>query len=181
MTDYGFGVLLVPLSEIPPHQMLFWRNQPEVYDWCRQYEPLETWTHQEWLERLSRRPDVKMYGISWTADDGVALNVGVCGLTSIDWVNRRAEFSLYVGPEYHGHGIGKKALKTLLAHGFLALNLNLIWGETFEGNRAAKVFEELGFQKEGTRRQFYYRKGAYLDAHLYSILKDEFRLKWLIF
>jgi hypothetical protein len=97
--------------------------------------------------------------------------VGVCGLTSIDWVNRRAEFSLYIDPDRQKDGLGKAALQTLLHHGFMTLGLNCIWGETFDLNPAAKLFEGLGFIKEGSRRDFYYRDGRFIDAHLYSLLR----------
>lgn len=99
--------------------------------------------------------------------------IGVCGLTSIDMEARKAEFSLYIGPEHQGKGYGSEALKLLLYHGFLNLGLNQIWGETFDKNPAAKMFEELGFKKDGTRRQFYMKSGKLIDCHLYSILRDE--------
>lgn len=178
MIDHGFGVMLTPLSEVSSMAMLEWRNEPSVYKWCRQYEPLESWAHQKWLESLETRSDVKMYGIAIPSDQGKDLSVGVCGLTSIDLINRHAEFSLYVGPEYQGRGFGQKALKTLCAHGFLTLGLNHIFGETFDGNPAAHIFEQVGFVKEGSRRSYYYRDGRFIDAHLYSILNTEFRARW---
>lgn len=173
MIDYSFGVKLGPLSDIESDVLRAWRNDKNIYQWCRQFEPLEAWTHEAWLKSLPSRSDIKMYLIH--ADDQV---VGVCGLTSIDMINRRAEFSLYIAKDYHGHGYGKKALLTLCQHGFWALGLNSIFGETFEGNLAARTFEDIGFQKEGTRRQFYYRSGQFIDAHLYSILRWEFEKKW---
>lgn len=110
-----------------------------------------------------------MYGVH--ADN---LLVGVCGLTSIDWINRRAEFSLYLGPEHQGQGLGEAALRALCAHGFNVLNLNCIWGEAFDGNPAIKMFERVGFKEEGRRRQFYYREGKYIDAVLFSLLRSEY-------
>lgn len=173
MIDYGYGVQLGPVSSVPEDLMRSWRNDRAIYTWCRQFEPLETWTHKAWLSSLPGRTDVRMYGIF---DQGRAL--GVCGLTSIDMINRRAEFSLYVGREHWGNSYGLKGLKTLCAHAFLSLGLNHVFGETFDGNPAAKTFEKVGFQKEGTRRGFYFRDGKYIDAHLYSILAKEFIAKW---
>lgn len=178
MIDHGFSCSLIPLSEVSPRQMLEWRNDPDVYKWCRQYEPIESWAHEKWLLSLESRSDVKMYGIKSEDPGEDSEVVGVCGLTSLDFINRRAEFSLYIGPDHQGKGYGEGALKTLLAHAFLALNLNLVWGETYEENPAAKIFERVGMFKEGVRRRFYYRDGRYIDATLYSILKSEFRSKW---
>lgn len=99
--------------------------------------------------------------------------VGVCGLTDICPVNQRAEFSLYIFPEHHQQGYGSEALSCLLTHGFKNLNLNRIWGETFDQNPGAKVFERLGFRHEGKREEFYFREGRFIDAHLYSIGRKE--------
>lgn len=173
MIDHGFGIELRPLSALEPAKMLEWRNDPDIYKWCRQYEPLEKWRHENWYTSLADRDDVKMYSV-WR--EGVP--AGVCGLTSLDLINRRAEFSLYLAGEAQGQGRGVEALKTLCAHGFLALGLHHIFGETFDGNPAAKAFEKVGFVKEGTRRGFYFREGRFIDAHLYSILAEEFRTKW---
>lgn len=102
--------------------------------------------------------------------------VGVCGLTSIDLHNRRAEFSLYIAPALHGQGFGRKGLELLLTHGFKNLGLNVIWGEVFDGNPAAKLFRRLGFVKEGTRREFYFRDGKFIDAHIVSLTAGEWEL-----
>ena len=101
--------------------------------------------------------------------------VGVCGLTDINLIHRRAEFSLYIFPEYHRRGYAKDALKALFRHGFDDLNLHSIWGETFDGNPALSLFtDKLGMVYEGTRRQFYFKNGKYVDAHIISLTKEEF-------
>jgi UDP-4-amino-4,6-dideoxy-N-acetyl-beta-L-altrosamine N-acetyltransferase len=146
-----------------------WRNDPRVFKTCRQREPLHWANHVAWFERQSKDPSMSMFVV--LGDDGKA--VGVTGLTDIDLVNRRAEFSLYIDPDLHGRGLGTRALKTILKYGFSVLGLNLIWGETFAGNSASRTFETLGMVKEGTRRDFYYRCGDYIDAHLYSIRRQE--------
>lgn len=169
MIDYGFGVKIGPISDVPAEKLRVWRNNPEIYKWCRQVSPLEKFEHIAWIKSLENgRDDVKMFSI-WVNK----CPIGACGLTSIDHINRRAEFSLYIARGAQGNSFGKKALKTLLGHGFGSLNLNLIWGETFDGNPAAKMFEKLGFKKEGTRREFYFKNGKYIDAHLYSIKREE--------
>ena len=102
--------------------------------------------------------------------------MGVCGFTSIDHFNRRAEFSLYIAKEHQKHGYGAEALRVLFNHGFLDLGFNCIWGETFEGNPATKTFEKIGMKREGTRRQFYFKNGKMIDAHIYSVLGSEWTL-----
>lgn len=103
------------------------------------------------------------------------VTVGVCGFTSIDMTNRRAEFSLYTAPQFQGRGFGTQALRCLLTHGFGNLGLHVVWGEVFDGNPALEKFLSVGFQKEGIRRDFYFRDGKFIDAHLISMRSDEWK------
>lgn len=169
MINTGHGVTLAPVLNKQLGQMLVWRNNRQIWKWCRQNSTISEASHENWFRSLAGNTKIRMFSI--IADDGAF--VGVCGLTDIDVINSRAEFSLYVGPEHQGKGHGKAALKTLIDHGFFDLNLNCIWGETFEGNPAAKMFESLGFKAEGIRRAFYFREGKYIDATLYSLLRGE--------
>lgn len=169
-----FGLELAPLDSTEVEKIRAWRNNYAVWRWCRQSDVISDVEQQAWFERQSKDPTVKMYAVQ-TRVEGKRETVGVCGLTSIDWLNRRAEFSLYTAPEHHRKGFGREALKLLLLHGFANLGLEQIWGETFEGNHAAKMFEAIGFKKDGTRRRFYFKDGAFHDAHLYSILRDEWQ------
>jgi ribosomal protein S18 acetylase RimI-like enzyme len=146
-----------------------WRNTETIYKWCRQNEPLFWENHSKWFDSLPSRDDVKMKAIQIQDNK----TIGVCGLTSIDLTNRRAEFSLYIAPDYQGMGHGQKALISLCKYGFDVLGLHHIFGETYDGNPAATMFEKVGFKKEGTRRQFYFRNGQFIDCHLYSILRGE--------
>jgi RimJ/RimL family protein N-acetyltransferase len=168
LIDFGFGVQLGPLRAENLELYRNWRNDSSVRYWCRQSDLISQSEQVRWFERQDLDPTIKMYEIL-----KVGGPVGVCGLTSMDLIARRAEFSLYIGPNHHRKGLGELGLRTLLAHGFNNYGLNGIWGETFEGNPAAALFEKVGMKKEGTRRQFYFKGGRYLDAHLYSILWPE--------
>lgn len=164
------GLSLDTIDEVK-NQIRHWRNAPEVFTWCRQNDLITETKHKAWLENHEKDPTIKMYLVR----DG-STPIGVCGLTSIDLVNQRAEFSLYIAPEYQGQGYGGKALKLLLWHGFNAYPFNVIWGEVFDSNHALKLFEKVGFKKEGVRRDFYYRNGKFIDAHLISMKRSEFSL-----
>lgn len=150
---------------------LFWaRNDENIWKWCRQFDVIDETSHKKWFERLATDRTISMYAIR---SEELGDPIGACGLTDIDFINRRAEFSLYIMATYQKQGYGQKSLSALLEKAFNSYNLNIVWGETFDGNPAISTFEKLGFVKEGTRRQFYYRKGVYIDAHLYSISREE--------
>ena len=164
MIDLGFGVQLRTIKENELEQMLKWRNNPKIWRWCRQSDLIPYADHIRWHKTNTE----KMYGIH----DGLKF-LGVAGLTSVDEVARRAEFSCYIGPGYHRQGYCRRALKTLFKHGFENLNLNLIWGETISGNPALELFKSLGMQVEGVRRDFYYKAGSYQNCTLISIKRSE--------
>jgi RimJ/RimL family protein N-acetyltransferase len=166
--------ILTPI--VPPDASLLfnWRNDPAIFAWTRQNDLLNWENHSQWMVNHQNDSSIKMYMIK---HNGVA--VGVCGLTDIDLVNQRAEFSLYISPDHHRQGFGKDSLRLLLWHGFSAYPFNTIWGETFEGNPALDMFLKAGFVKEGTRREFYYRGGKFIDSHIVSIKREEFLSKWM--
>jgi len=171
MIDHGYGVTLdvIPDDIEVLKKLINWRNDPNIWKYCRQAD-LITWQHHmNWYDNHSFNNSNHMYLIKSDREP-----VGVCGLTSIDLINRRAEFSCYVGCEHQRSGYAKRALKTLFRHGFEALNLHLIYGETFLGNPALAFFKSLGMVEEGVRRDFYYKSGRYIDAAIISLKRDEF-------
>jgi RimJ/RimL family protein N-acetyltransferase len=171
MIDFGYGVRLFSPTYNDVGSVTFkWRNDYRIWRWCRQNDVLNFKNHVDWFDRISTDNSIKMY----TIDSNSGYTIGICGLTDIDRVNQRAEFSLYIGPEYQNKGGATAALKTLISHGFMNQNLNVIWGETFDGNPAYNMFLKLGMKHEGTRRQFYFKEGKYIDAHLVSMTKQEF-------
>lgn len=165
------NVHLIPINPDNLEVYRRWRNSDDIRVWCRQNNLISQADQLDWYEKMRKDPTIRMYEIF----DGEPL--GVCGLTSIDLINSRAEFSLYIALEWQGSGNATKALKALLEVGFHELNLNLIWGETFDGNPALNIFKKLGMTVEGTRRQFYFKNGKYIDAHLVSITRDEWKLQ----
>ena len=168
-----FDLKLIPLDSTDVERIRSWRNDYRIWRWCRQSDLISDVEQRDWYTRQSLDPTIRMYGIGWSFEGKHEL-VGVCGLTSLDWLNRRAEFSLYTAPEHHGKGFGRAALRLLLLHAFGNLNLEQIWGEAIDGNPAIKTFEAMGFKRDGLRRRFYWKDGAPHDAVLFSILRREF-------
>lgn len=170
MISYREEVVLDSIELDMLDEIRLWRNDPRVYKWCRQDNLITDSDQLEWYHRQRKDPSTRMFLVR--GDGGKP--IGVCGLTSIDMVANRAEFSLYINPRVQGRGYGKAALKTLFKYGFDAMGLHLIWGETFSKNPAQHLFEKIGMKKEGVRRAFYFKEGQYVDTYLYSIVRGEF-------
>jgi RimJ/RimL family protein N-acetyltransferase len=172
--DYGLGVVLDVLRDSDIDIALECRNDTLINEWCRQVGLISLRQHMAWWARKDDDPTIEMFAIR----NKHGKFLGVCGLTDIDHVSRRAEFSLYIRPGEQLHGYGKMALASLLRFGFYNLNLNRVWGEVFDKNPAMKTFTEFGFDKEGRRREFYFKDGEYIDANLISIGRRKFDALW---
>ena len=155
-----------------PDQAREWRNNPKIWQWCRQNSLLSLGDHEHWLAVIEADPSIKMFGIEMRSEKG-RYPVGVCGFTSIREPVGSAEFSLYIGPEHQRKGYATKALRALLQHGFADLGLLTIWGEVFEGNPAADIFKDVGITHEGWLRNRYFKGGKLINSEMISITRQE--------
>lgn len=171
MIDFGHGVRLDTIDQYALDTLREWRNDTRINRWCRQTGLIDEEQQRAWNARRSQDPSMRMYAVIATEN----YTVGVCGFTGIDHLNRRAEFSLYIGPEYQGNGHGVGALKTLFTHGFRDLNLNVIWGEMLDTNPAAILFEAVGMTRTGIMPEFYFKEGRYWDAIHYCVKASEWK------
>lgn len=150
------------------HTIFDARNDERVMKWCRQYAPLHYDDHLKWFDWQRTNPKIEMFAI-----ENHGIIQGICGLTDVDLINKHAEFSLYILPHQQRQGHGYNALKLLFNFGFDSLNLNRIWGETFDGNPALRLFETLGMEITGVRPEHYFKNGKYLDAFLLSLSREK--------
>ena len=171
MIDYGYGVSLDTIEFDDIEIMRQTRNFSMINRWCRQCGLISRSEQGAWWERLQSDKTRKIY-IIVTAN---AERIGVVGLTDIDHRNQNAEFSLLINPKNQSRGYGKLALKTILKHGFDDLNLNVIWGETYEGNHALKLFTAVGMTLDGIRPQHVYKDGKFFDSYMISIKREAFK------
>lgn len=172
--NYGYGIGLGVIEYVHNELIRAARNNIEVRRWTRQSglnssEAQMNW----WKEKYTKDQSMQMFSIYGGGEEFADKFSGVCGLTSISAIHRSAEFSIYIVPDQQKLGYGAAALKTLIRHGFEDLNLHCIWGESFSGNNAMRMFEKVGFKKDGIRRQCYYKEGKYVDAHIFTLLRSE--------
>jgi RimJ/RimL family protein N-acetyltransferase len=131
---------------------------------------------EEAYKLLSETPIVVGFAI---VENKTRKAVGVCGLYSIEWISRRAQFNILIGePSAWDKGFGTEALHLLVRYGFDRLNLeSLQLGVNAENPRAIRSYEKAGFVHEGRRRKFVYRDGRYYDSILMSMLREEYEAK----
>lgn len=102
--------------------------------------------------------------------------IGSCGLFDLDWINRTADFGIFIGDKsYWGSGYGEEATRLLLDYAFHVLNLHNIRLCVYDYNsRAVQCYEKCGFKFIGKRREAKLIAGKVFDIIYMDILATEF-------
>ena len=105
--------------------------------------------------------------------------VGWCGLDEIDWPHRSASLGVGIGDVgSRRKGYGEEAMRLLIAYGFREMNPHRIELTVFEYNEPAiRLYEKIGFVREGTSRDRFRRDGKWWDMYWYSMLEEEWSAK----
>ncbi|MBK8024186.1 MAG: GNAT family N-acetyltransferase [Chloroflexi bacterium] len=101
--------------------------------------------------------------------------VGVLELDSIQWSHGSAWLAIGIGdPAYRNKGYATEAMTLLLKFAFHELNLHRLQLTVFSYNEPAiRLYENLGFKREGVFREALHRDGQRFDMLLYGLLKPE--------
>ena len=101
--------------------------------------------------------------------------IGMVGLLGISNKDRHAEVYLTIGEkEYRGKGLSTEILKILITYSFQNLGLERLYAHNFIYNIASqKMFEKVGFIKEGVMRKHSFKNGRLEDINVYGLLKEE--------
>ena len=101
--------------------------------------------------------------------------VGWAGLDEIEWPHRSASAGMWIGdPGSRRKGYGEEALRLIVGYGFRELNLHRIELTVFDYNEPAiRLYEKVGFKREGTSRERLRRDGVWYDMHQYAMLEGE--------
>jgi RimJ/RimL family protein N-acetyltransferase len=161
-----------------------WRNQWDVRRTTREYRLITQPRHASWVATRADDDRTMMFGIeplykrkSVSPYVSTMALVGVCGLTYIDWKNRNAEVSIYIGREdARRKGYAKDALECLCRYAFLELGLHMLYAEIFAFNKSSStLFERAGFEYNGYIPDRIYRFGKWHHGWFYALTKDEWR------
>ena len=101
--------------------------------------------------------------------------LGLISLVNINYINRSAELHIMIGDsENRGKGIGTFAVKSMVDHAFLNLNLHRIELGVLENNYPAiRLYEKTGFVKEGIKRESHYKNGEYVNMIMMGLLNTD--------
>lgn len=101
--------------------------------------------------------------------------VGQTAFFRIDYISRAAIFYLAIlDPAYWSKGLGAEATQLMVNYAFKTLNLNRIQLHVCAENvPALKIYQRVGFTKEGVLRQAMFRNGNYVDFWVMAILRSD--------
>lgn len=83
---------------------------------------------------------------------------------------------IYIGEKScKGKGLGRALMSSLIEYCFNILEVNRISLDHYDGNPAQRLYESVGFVKEGVLREVFFKDGRYFNYNLMSILKKEWK------
>lgn len=169
----GKKVILRAIEESDLEQLKNFRNQPYIRKMCREYRLLNMENQRRWFHSLIEDKNTIMFAIETRSTKKL---IGACGLTYIDWKNRKAESSIYGGSKnWQEDPLIVDALETLMKYAFYEVNLHKLYAEVFAFNRlTAKLLENCNFTKTGVMKTNHFEDGKFWDSYIYSILRDEY-------
>jgi RimJ/RimL family protein N-acetyltransferase len=151
--------------------------QDETFIRLLQSSPAMPLTEHEWKKFYEELPSLKNeFHFAVRPLEGDEL-LGWIGLDGVIWNHRTASVVIGFGEaKNREQGFGYDALSLLLRFAFEELNLHRVYLSVFEYNqRAIRLYEKIGFMREGTQREALLRNGRRYDAYNYAMLEREWR------
>lgn len=167
-------IKLRPIEESDLRQLKEWRNTDSVRDFTREWRLLSDNDQEEWWNAYCKNRK--------NVDSGQELMiimddrnmVGVGGFVRIEWRNRRAEFSFYIGSDSHRDEENiKKAQKLLLKKAFNEMNLHKVYWPVYSHDPNSVIYSKY-WDLEAILKEEYFWNGEWNDRIYLSNLKDSY-------
>lgn len=107
--------------------------------------------------------------------DGVGS--GVVMLNPVDFKNRCANVHIKLFHAARGRGLGKRAIRLIIALAFEELDMAIVTAGVLDSNSPSqRLFESIGFIKDGVLRSRVHKSGARRGIIQYSMLREEYAI-----
>lgn len=172
----GELVFLAPPEPEDAEALARWLNDPAVWVPFARLWPVSAEAERQWIAgQVGRRDELNLV----VFEKSSGRPVGLAGLRSLDAAGASARLGLLIGEAAaRGRGLGADAAGLLLAYGFDFLGLRRVNLSTLADNAAAlRLYEKLGFAREGLERQGALRAGRYVDVVHMGLFAGEFRAR----
>lgn len=145
------------------------RNRPELYRYFRQDAPISPAHQKTWW--ATNKHQVRLFIIEKRGK-----RVGYAGFNPFAPSAGRAEFGLFILPEFEGKGYGSAALRRLLSVGFSEYRLSTIYSDCLEypGENRFGFYKRFGFEAFPREHQNirYPKQGKMITSTKFFMTKD---------
>jgi RimJ/RimL family protein N-acetyltransferase len=165
-------VALRALEPADAAETIAWRNDPEIRDQTLSFRfPVSHVMETNFIDRAIAGDGIQQ---CVAGTDGALCGLGY--LRDIDWILHDATFGMMIGRrDRQRRGLGLRALRLMLHHGFHVLNLERVFLYVVEYNLAARrLYETSGFSCEGSLRKHVAPGGKRYDLLGMGMLREEF-------
>lgn len=171
---FGERVRLTALYPSDTQIMARWYEDGEfarLFDSSPAYPKSEA-SLNRWLDSIERDRDTFSLAIRMLYSDDL---IGYIQIDGIQWAHGTAWLAIGIGSATHRNkGYGTEALRLTLRFAFHELNLHRLQLTVFSYNLPAqRLYEKLGFRREGVFRECLLRDGQRHDMILYGLLASE--------
>lgn len=153
-----------------------WINDPKINMYLHYELPLCPDRTLKWYNNIIGNSSRADFVFEIENNNNNIVPIGLIGLLDISMKNKKAEFYIVTGnQDYLGKGIATKAAKKFLEYAFKKYDLNKIYLYTeVENIKAQRLFERIGFVKEGILKDDLYQNGEFLDRCYYALFRKDF-------
>ena len=151
-----------------------WRNQERILKNSRDQRILTMDDQLKWFQKISHSESDDMYMM---LEDETP--VGLCGFGKINWQDRSAEITYYLGRQKNAAvdvTLGIEAYSFLKKKGFEEHQLNRLYGEAFAFNEGGiKLAYHCGFKHDRVKHRSIFWNGKYWDGIIVGMTAQEYR------
>ena len=151
-----------------------WINDREVTRFLNARYPMSLAAEEAWLRELvTKRMSHEHVTFAIETKDG--RHIGNTNLFNVVPEDRRAELGIMIGEkDCWSRGFGTDAVRTLVRFAFDEMNLHRVQLHTYAYNeRAIAAYRKACFVEEGRLRAFRYTAGAYHDAIVMAVVRED--------
>lgn len=164
------SVTLRPLERDDLHFVHVLNNNRSVMGYWFE-EPYESFVE---LEELYRKHIHDQSERRFIVEDPRGERVGLVELVEIDHLHRRGEFLIMIAPGQQGRGYARAATRLAVNYAFRVLNLYKLYLLVDVDNlRAIRIYEDVGFRREGVLIDEYFSDGRYHSAVRMCLFQHE--------
>ncbi len=170
----GKNVFLRPVEMKDVDALYLWENNPENWLVSNTVTPFSRFFLEQYV--VGALNDIYAdKQLRLIIEDLHGATCGAIDLFDFDPHNRRAAIGILVETGSRNKGFGTEALQLVINYANNTLNLNQLHCTIdFDNTRSLKLFQKLGFEITGQRKQWKWRSSGWLDEHfLQLILKQE--------